>query len=87
MANPEVNPQALRLPADGARPAFVAAVEKRVVERFAALKKAEPVQLPDGGFAYRFAELESEIKDVEEYRKNVDLGKYQVGKVVFDSGS
>jgi hypothetical protein len=87
MANPVVDPKALRIPSEGGRPAFVSALQNRVVERFAALKKAEPVQLPDGGFAYRFAELESEIKDVEEYRKNVDMGKYQVGKVVFDSGS
>ncbi len=87
MANPVVDPKALRLPAEGAKPAFAAAVQNRIVERFAALKKAEPVQLPDGGFAYRFAELESELQDVEEYRKTVDLSKFEVGKVVFDSGS
>lgn len=87
LTNPEsVDPKALRIESGGASAPQAEAVRMRVVERFAALKKAEPVQLPGGGFAYRFAELENEMADVEEHRKKVDLKAYEVGKVIFDSG-
>ena len=63
------------------------AVRKRILDRFAALKKAEPIlQEKDGSFSYRFAELERELADLERYRRTVDLSKLEVGKTVFDSG-
>jgi hypothetical protein len=66
--------------------AFVAA-RKRILDRFAALKKAEPIlQEKDGSFAYRFVELERELADLDRYRRAVDLSKLEVGKTVFDSG-
>jgi hypothetical protein len=68
-------------------PKGFAAVRKRILDRFAALKKAEPIlQEKDGSFSYRFAELERELADLERYRRSVDLRKLEVGKTVFDSG-
>jgi hypothetical protein len=61
-------------------------VRKAIIDRFAALKSAEPVQLPDGRFSYDFKELEREMADAREYRKNIDLKSFEVGKTVFDSG-
>ena len=62
-------------------------VRRRILDRFAALKKAEPIlQEKDGSFSYRFAELERELADLESYRRAVDLSKLEVGKTVFDSG-
>jgi hypothetical protein len=62
------------------------AVRERIFTRFAALKSAEPEPKADGGFTYRFGELEREIADVEEYRRKVDIKSLEVGKTVFDSG-
>jgi hypothetical protein len=68
-------------------PRGFAAARKRILDRFAALKMAEPVlQEKDGSFSYRFAELERELADLERYRRTVDLAKLEVGKTVFDSG-
>jgi hypothetical protein len=68
-------------------PRSFAAARKRILDRFAALKKAEPIlQENDGSFAYRFVELERELADLDRYRRAVDLSKLEVGKTVFDSG-
>jgi len=62
-------------------------LRKRILDRFAALKQAEPIlQEKDGSFSYRFVELERELADLERYRRAVDLGRLEVGKTVFDSG-
>ena len=67
-------------------PDFIAAC-RRVLDRLAAALKAEPiVQEKEAVFAYRFSELERELSDLEEYRKGIDIGRYGVGKTVFDSG-
>jgi hypothetical protein len=61
---------------------------RRILERIAASLKAEPIPLEkEGQFAYRFADLEREIADLESFRKGIDLKGYEVGKTVFDSGS
>jgi hypothetical protein len=87
LANPEqVDPRALQAIEADATPRKYETVRKRIIDRFAALKAAEPVQMPDGSFIYRFPELKREIADLEEYRKKVDLKSFEVGKTVFDSG-
>ena len=60
---------------------------RRLIEHVAAQLKAEPVARDGGSFSYRFTELERELADLAAYRKKVDLGKYDVGKTVFDSGA
>jgi hypothetical protein len=68
-------------------PKGFAALRKRILDSFAALKAAEPVlQEKDGSFSYSFRELQRELADLDRYRRAVDLGKLEVGKTVFDSG-
>jgi hypothetical protein len=75
-------------PAGGSRePARFEALRKRIFDRFAGAKGAEPEALPDGGFVYRFTDLEREKADLERTRAAVDLAKLQTGETVFDSGT
>jgi len=67
-------------------PKLFPAMRNRIVERFAAFKQAEPVAQENGAFTYRFADLEREIADLEEYRRKVDMKRFEAGKTVFDSG-
>ena len=68
-------------------PRNLAAAGRRIIERLAAAMHAEPIpQETDGVFAYRFAELEREVADLESHRKGVDLKRYELGATVFDSG-
>jgi hypothetical protein len=63
-------------------------VARGILERLAAQLKAEPVvQEGTNEFAYRFAELERELADLQSYRRSVDVSRYDVGKTVFDSGT
>ena len=62
-------------------PGTLPATARRILERLAAQLKAEPVvQEGSNAFAYRFPELERELADLEAYRKNVDVSRYEVGK-------
>ncbi|MGA2763232.1 MAG: hypothetical protein ABSG17_07700 [Spirochaetia bacterium] len=72
----------------GPEPKNFAASARRILDRVAAQLKAEPVvEEGTSSFAYRFAEVERELADLEAYRKNVDVRRYDVGKTVFDSGA
>jgi hypothetical protein len=82
----KVDPREVRPLGAGADPARFEALRKRIFDRFAGAKGAEPEALPDGGFVYRFADLEREKADLERYRASVDLAKLQTGATVFDSG-
>ena len=87
LADPSrVDPREVRPLGAGADPARFEATRKRIFDRFAGAKGAEPEALPDGGFVYRFADLEREKADLERYRASVDLAKLQTGATVFDSG-
>jgi len=57
---------------------------RRILDAYAAGKRAEPVQEKDDT-AYAFPELIREMEDVEKHRRTVDPSKYAVGKTVFDS--
>jgi hypothetical protein len=81
-----VDPKDIRPLGKGLDPRNLTAASQRMVERLAAALKAEPIPGDGKEFAYRFTDLEREIPDLEEYRRNVDLSKYAVGKTVFDSG-
>jgi hypothetical protein len=68
-------------------PRDLAGTSRRILERLAAVLKAEPVPLEkEGLFAYRFPELERELADLEAFRRGIDTKRYEVGKTVFDSG-
>ena len=87
LSNPsKVDPREVRPLGAGADPARFEAARKRIFDRFAGAKGAEPEALSDGGFVYRFAELEREKADLERYRATVDLAKLETGATVFDSG-
>jgi hypothetical protein len=87
LANPsDVDPRAISAGGPESTPKAFEAVRRRIVDRFAALKAAEPVRQEDGSFRYRFAELERQAADVEQHRSKVDLKSFEVGKTVFDSG-
>jgi hypothetical protein len=61
---------------------------RRILERIAAQLKAEPVVMEGTSeFAYTFPDLKRELTDLAEYRSNVDVSRYEVGKTVFDSGA
>jgi hypothetical protein len=81
-----VRPEAF-IPTDAdSTPKQLETVRKKIIDRFAALKSAEPVRLADGRFSYDFKEVEREMADAREYRKKIDLKSFEVGKTVFDSG-
>jgi hypothetical protein len=82
----DVDPRSISPGGADSSPKAVEKVRARIVERFAALKSAEPVRQPDGSFRYRFAELERQAADLDAHRKKVDLKSFEVGKTVFDSG-
>lgn len=87
LADPSrVDPREIRPVGGGMDPAGFEAVRARIFDRFAAMKAAEPEALPDGGFVYRFADLEREKADLERCRAAVDLAKLRTGETVFDSG-
>jgi hypothetical protein len=87
LADPSrVDPREVRPSGGGMDPARFEAVRRRLFDRFAGAKGAEPEALPDGGFAYRFADVERERADLERYRTSVDLSKLETGSTVFDSG-
>jgi hypothetical protein len=81
-----VDPRDVRPLGAGADPARFESLRKRIFDRFAGAKGADPEALPDGGFVYRFADLEREKADLERYRASVDLSKLETGATVFDSG-
>jgi hypothetical protein len=58
----------------------------KVLDRLAAARTGEIEQKGKDKFIYHFPEIERELKDVEEYRTQVDLDRYRVGATVFDSG-
>jgi hypothetical protein len=88
LANPaHVDPRELRPLGGRMDPARFEAVRGRIFDRFAGAKGAEPEALPDGGFVYRFADVEREQADLERYRASIDLAKLETGPTVFDSGT
>jgi hypothetical protein len=82
----KVDPREVRPLGAGVDPARFEALRKRIFDRFAGAKGAEPEALPDGGFVYRFADLVREKADLQRYRAAVDLAKLETGATVFDSG-
>jgi hypothetical protein len=87
LADPSrVDPREIRPVGGGGDPARFDSVRRRIFDRFAGAKGAEPEALPDGGFVYRFADLEREQADLERTRASIDLAKLETGPTVFDSG-
>lgn len=87
LADPSrVDPREIRPTGGGMDPARFDAVRGRIFDRFAGAKGAEPEALPDGGFVYRFTDLEREQADLARVRAAVDLAKLETGPTVFDSG-
>jgi hypothetical protein len=60
---------------------------RKTLDRLAALRVGEVEQKGKDKYIYRFPEIERELKDVEEYRQQVDLSEYQVGETIFDTGT
>jgi len=61
---------------------------RRILDRIAAALRAEPIPLDkEGQFAYRFAEIERQMSDLEAFRRRIDLKRFEVGKTIFDSGN
>ncbi len=88
LADPtRVDPRQVQPSGGGMDPARFEAVRRRIFDRFAGAKGAEPEALPDGGFVYRFTDVEREQADLERYRASVDLAKLETGPTVFDSGT
>ncbi|OHD68878.1 MAG: hypothetical protein A2177_00675 [Spirochaetes bacterium RBG_13_68_11] len=88
LADPSrVDPREVRPSGGGMDPARFEAVRRRIFDRFAGAKGAEPEALPDGGFVYRFTDVEREQADLQRYRTSVDLAKLETGPTVFDSGT
>jgi len=88
LADPSrVDPREIRPAGGRGDPARFEALRKRIFDRFAGAKGAEPEALSDGGFVYRFTDLEREKADLERTRAAVDLAKHQTGETVFDSGA
>ncbi len=87
VANPgRVDPAALSSHAPGIAPRDVAAATRRIVEKLAAALHAEPVPTErQGEFAYRFAEIERQAGDLEQFRRKIDLKRYELGETIFDT--
>ncbi|RKX78238.1 MAG: hypothetical protein DRP87_06910 [Spirochaetes bacterium] len=56
------------------------------IKELGSLKEAEIEELDKGKYIYSFPELLREKKDIEEYRKKVDMSEYKPGKTIFDTG-
>jgi len=83
-----VDPGDIRPTGSSLDPRDLPARSRRILDRIAAALKAEPIPLEkEGRFAYRFAEIEREMADLESFRRGIDLRRFEVGKTVFDSGS
>jgi hypothetical protein len=82
-----VDPRDIKPSRTALDPRNLPAASRRIIERLAAAMHAEPIpQEHEGAFAWRFAELERELADLESHRKGVDLKRYELGSTVFDSG-
>jgi hypothetical protein len=62
------------------------AVTEKIVKEIVGLKYGDVEIAPDGSTLYTIPELDREIKDVQEYRRSINLNDYAVGSAVFDSG-
>ncbi len=83
-----VDPSEVRPVGNGLDPGNLPAASKKIIERLAASMGAEPlVKEKEGAFAYKFAEIERQVADMENYRRKIDLKNYEVGRTIFDSGS
>jgi hypothetical protein len=89
LASPSrVDPRDVKPTGSSLDPRDLPSRSKRILEKLAAALKAEPIPLEkEGQFAYRFAEIEREIADLESFRRGIDTRKFEVGKTVFDSGN
>jgi hypothetical protein len=57
-----------------------------ILDELAAFKAGLIEEKEDGTYIYRFPDLERELKDVEVYRRSLDLKQFELGETVFDSG-
>jgi hypothetical protein len=89
LASPSrVDPRDMKASGTALDPRNLPAASRRIIDRLAAAMHAEPIpQEKQGAFAYRFAELERELADLESHRKGIDLKRYELGATVFDSGN
>jgi hypothetical protein len=81
-----VSPADITPDRDGLDPKDFPAARRRIIERLAAVLGGEPIAQEKGAFAYRFAELERQMGDLQQFRGSIDVKKYAVGKTIFDSG-
>jgi hypothetical protein len=82
-----VDPSDVRPVGNDLDPRNLPAAARRIIDRLAASMSAEPiVKEKEGTFAYKFTELERQMADLEDYRRKIDLKRYEVGKAIFDSG-
>ena len=82
----QVYPQEIRPVGEAETPAGVEGFKVRVLDELAAATSGEIEKTDNRGFLYRFPEIDRELRDVREYRKSVDLSRFDVGGTVFDSG-
>jgi hypothetical protein len=68
------------------KPREPAAFVEAELSTLAARLSGEVQQGTGGQWVYSFPEVAREVQDVARYRAAVDLGRYDVGKTVFDSG-
>lgn len=86
--NPDhVNPEAIEPSGEEEALQNYSAFRRRYVEAYAAEKEGEPVEKGKDTFIYRFPEILREQDDLIKVRKSVDMTQYDVGGIVFDSGS
>ncbi len=57
----------------------------RVLDELVAVTSGEIEDSGGGRFTYRFPEIDRELRDIEAYRKGIDLTRFEPGKTVYDS--
>jgi hypothetical protein len=80
-----VNPEDIKPASQEESPKDALAFKQKVLRELAAAKSAKLKDRGDGTLTYQFPEIDRELKDVEEYRKKIDMSRYDLGDTVFDT--
>ena len=82
----EIKPEEIRPAGSDESPKRWQRYVRQILDRLSALRSGEIEETAQGKRIYRFPEIQRELKDVETFRRQVDLSRYQIGETVFDSG-
>jgi hypothetical protein len=85
--NPDsVDLDTIELSGSEAMPKHIERLKEKVLIEIAAAKTFEVEAKDNGQYIYRFPEIKRELMDLVNLRKDINLDRFSIGKIVFDSG-